>query len=160
MRRRSGQGGGMSPLITPRFTRRRPFALVAAASGILCLALIGCWVFSLFAPFGQAWDTSWGGNGDGYQMRVWVAERGSLHLLRHDEDRRPIVPSTPQRIYHWGYDPPGRLALQVGPTRLGFAFRNKVTVWKDPLGRRNQTVQDTNSQVSIPLWLPMLLFAL
>src|SRR3954453_21532196 len=107
--------------------RWKLFRLAAALSAVLCLAVIGCWAFSYFAPFGQGWDTSWNGNGDGYRIRVWVADRGALHLRRHDErvtPLTPVPPSIPNHIYHGGYDPAGRLMVRVAPTRMGFAYRD------------------------------------
>jgi hypothetical protein len=139
--------------------RRRLFTLVAALSAVLCLAVTGCWVFSFFAPFGQGWDTSWGGNGDGFQNRLWVAERGSLHLLRHDLRVAPVTPSNPGHLYHGGYDPAGRLMLRVAPTRFGFAYRNQVSGFRETTGLR-QTRTFIDSQLSIPLWLPTILLAL
>jgi hypothetical protein len=139
----------------------RPFTLLAAVSALLCLAVIGCGVFSFFAPFGQGWDTSWGGNADGYRMRVWVAERGSLHLLRHDEQVTPVTPSNPGHLYHGGYDPAGRMMLRPEPTRLGFAYHNDRSGWVEPSrGPRRRTVIQISSQLSLPLWLPALLLAL
>ena len=65
----------------PRLIGRRPVAVLAIASAVLSLAMTCCWVYSLFASFGQAWADAGGRLGDGYQTRVWVVEGGSLQLL-------------------------------------------------------------------------------
>jgi hypothetical protein len=148
----------MTRLIAPRSVHRRPFALLAALSAVLCVGLIGCWGFSLFAPFGQGSYTSVGLNGD--RVRVWVADRGSLHWFRHDELITPAVPSITSRNSYSGYDAAGRFAMRPGPTHLGFAFRNHVSGWTERSGSGRRSITQISSQVTIPFWFPALLLAL
>lgn len=138
--------------------RRRIFNAIAALSLLLCLASIIVWScsFMAFAPLGQYWTTSWDGNGSGYTGRGWIAANGSVHLLRNDLIMRPAPTSGGDHHHHSGIDPaPG---IQPVQTRLGFTYAHRVTVWREPGSNRQVTL--TFQQLSFPVWLHAILFAM
>src|SRR4051794_4447149 len=141
--------------------RRTLFKLAACLSAGLCLLVLGAWVFSLFASYGQVWNARWGASISEERNRAWVADRGTLHLLRRDRVLTPSATGKRYPIYFGGYDPAGRMGLVVGPTRWGFANVNKTSTfyeraWNGPtIG-----VTDLSSQWSFPLWLLAMVLAI
>ena len=138
--------------------RRRLFTIASAASLLLCVVTLIAWLLSFFAfaPFGQFWTTSWGGNGDGYKGRGWIALDGSIHLLRDDRTMDPPPTSRGDRYRHSGIEPvPG---VHLWPTRLGFVYASHISRWRErgwgqQVGLKRQRT-DINQQLSFPIWLP------
>jgi hypothetical protein len=129
---------------------------VSVLSLVACVFALIIWLLSYFsfAPIGQYWTTSWGGNGDGWTGRGWIAGNGVIHLLRNDRTVTPAPTSAGAHYSHSGIDPiPG---VQPQQTRHGFALVNKVSSWAGSGRLETETTQ----QLSFPGWLPPLLFAL
>jgi len=132
------------------------FAGMSVLSLVLCVFALIVWLLSYFsfAPIGQYWATSWGGNSS-FAGHGWIAVNGSLHVLRNDYTIPPSPASIGYRYFHSGIDPiPG---ARPHKTRWGFAHVESVSAWREPNGRR---VTDTTQQLSFPGWLPPLLFSL
>jgi hypothetical protein len=140
---------------------RKLFSLAAFVSAVLCVLVTGCWVFSFSAPFGQGWHAYWGTSVSESRNRAWIAQHGSLHLLRDDRYVTPSSTAKRNHMYHGGYDPAGRMGLQVAPTRFGFAYINQSGSYRPRTwGPPPITITDVHSQWSFPLWLPAVLLAI
>lgn len=146
---------------------RRIFAVSCALSLLLCLAGVFVWLVSYFAfaPIGQAWISSWPAIRDaqnrhysnGWAYRYWIANHGSLYLIRYSRTYDPGPTSKPHHDIRSGVAIfPER---ELRPTKWGFAYTSGGSTWPDS-ERGHRRVTEVTQQFAFPAWLPPVLFAL
>jgi hypothetical protein len=90
-------------------------------------------------------------------LRGWIVSRGSIHFFRNDRIIRPGIEY--QMVQRFS---PGSIRMlpdRLKPTTLGFARFNRVSSWQEPLQGAVRRTTLTQSQWSVPLWLPTVLLA-